>query len=67
MLFFFPYKLNKRRIVLQNEFIFFDVIKYFILISSKKLVHPAGFEPTTNRIGICHSIQLNYGCRMILT
>jgi len=25
------------------------------------LVTPAGVEPTTNRTGICHSIQLNYG------
>ncbi len=22
---------------------------------------PKGFEPPTNRTGICHSIQLNYG------
>ena len=25
------------------------------------LVTPGGFEPPTNRTGICHSIQLNYG------
>ena len=25
------------------------------------LVTPRGFEPPTNRTGICHSIQLNYG------
>ena len=25
------------------------------------LVTPEGFEPPTNRTGICHSIQLNYG------
>ncbi len=25
------------------------------------LVSPEGFEPPTNRTGICHSIQLNYG------
>ena len=24
-------------------------------------VTPEGFEPPTNRTGICHSIQLNYG------
>ena len=24
-------------------------------------VTPKGFEPPTNRTGICHSIQLNYG------
>ncbi len=24
-------------------------------------VDPKGFEPPTNRTGICHSIQLNYG------
>jgi hypothetical protein len=24
-------------------------------------VTPRGFEPPTNRTGICHSIQLNYG------
>lgn len=24
-------------------------------------VVPEGFEPPTNRTGICHSIQLNYG------
>lgn len=26
-------------------------------------VTPRGFEPPTNRTGICHSIQLNYGAR----
>jgi hypothetical protein len=26
-------------------------------------VTPKGFEPPTNRTGICHSIQLNYGAR----
>lgn len=25
------------------------------------MVNPEGFEPPTNRTGICHSIQLNYG------
>jgi hypothetical protein len=25
------------------------------------MVTPKGFEPPTNRTGICHSIQLNYG------
>lgn len=25
------------------------------------LVTPEGLEPPTNRTGICHSIQLNYG------
>ena len=25
------------------------------------IVTPEGFEPPTNRTGICHSIQLNYG------
>jgi hypothetical protein len=27
------------------------------------VVTPRGFEPPTNRTGICHSIQLNYGAR----
>jgi hypothetical protein len=27
------------------------------------LVTPRGFEPPTNRTGICHSIQLNYGAK----
>jgi hypothetical protein len=26
-----------------------------------RLVTPKGLEPSTNRTGICHSIQLNYG------
>ena len=26
-------------------------------------VTPEGLEPPTNRTGICHSIQLNYGAR----
>ena len=26
-------------------------------------VTPEGFEPPTNRTGICHSIQLNYGVK----
>jgi hypothetical protein len=30
----------------------------------EQLVTPAGFEPTTNRTGICHSIQLNYGAKL---
>jgi site-specific DNA recombinase len=29
--------------------------------SSSRMVTPRGFEPPTNRTGICHSIQLNYG------
>lgn len=29
----------------------------------KSSVTPAGLEPTTNRTGICHSIQLNYGAK----
>lgn len=33
----------------------------FLSIDYYALVTPAGFEPTTNRTGICHSIQLNYG------
>ena len=28
------------------------------------LVTPKGLEPPTNRTGICHSIQLNYGAGM---
>ena len=28
---------------------------------SNLFVTPEGFEPPTNRTGICHSIQLNYG------
>ena len=28
-------------------------------------VTPGGFEPPTNRTGICHSIQLNYGANMV--
>lgn len=27
-----------------------------------KVAHPEGFEPPTNRIGTCYSIQLSYGC-----
>ena len=26
------------------------------------VAHPEGFEPPTNRIGTCYSIQLSYGC-----
>lgn len=29
--------------------------------SRSVFVTPRGFEPPTNRTGICHSIQLNYG------
>ncbi len=28
------------------------------------MVTPRGFEPPTNRTGICHSIQLNYGAKL---
>ncbi len=28
----------------------------------KKMVHPAGFEPTTPAFGGQYSIQLSYGC-----
>ena len=28
-------------------------------------VTPRGFEPPTNRTGICHSIQLNYGANSV--
>ena len=31
------------------------------IINSSHRVTPEGFEPPTNRTGICHSIQLNYG------
>ena len=27
------------------------------------MVQPAGFEPATNRLEICCSIQLSYGCK----
>ena len=36
--------------------------KHFQNIDNQHLfVTPKGFEPSTNRTGICHSIQLNYG------
>ena len=33
----------------------------YLLPIQKRLVTPKGLEPPTNRTGICHSIQLNYG------
>ncbi len=32
--------------------------------SIKLSVTPKGLEPPTNRTGICHSIQLNYGANL---
>ncbi len=36
-------------------------MKKAVRLSENRLVSPEGFEPPTNRTGICHSIQLNYG------
>ena len=37
----------------------------FISALKNLSVTPKGLEPPTNRTGICHSIQLNYGANRL--
>ena len=66
---FYCPKKKKRKKIDANficKSIFFNFFRDFVFgYKGKKMVHPAGFEPTTSCSGGKRSIQLSYGCTFV--